>query len=130
VTRTRDRIVGRAQEFLSRHGMTNASVGQVAKEADVTRGSVYWHFRAKADLFMAVRQQSGVLPRFPDEAAGAPLRRIELDREVGLGPPDGGKSRAGDLKVMSWKCQYIEDVRRLIAARVASQRTYPQRRFD
>jgi|GEM_PF-6770112 len=42
VARIRDRIVGRAQESLSWHGMTNPSVGQVAKEADVTRGSVPW----------------------------------------------------------------------------------------
>ena len=104
---TRDRIVVCAREVFSRHGVTNTSLEEVAKEAGVTRGAVYWHFRDKADLFMAVRQQTGVLLRFPDEPAGDPLRRLELGLRSALNRLAEEKAAQETYEVMLWKCEYI-----------------------
>lgn len=104
---TRDRIVSCAREVFSRHGVTNTSLEQVAKEAGVTRGAVYWHFRDKADLFMAVRLQTGVLLRFPDAAAGDPLLRIELGLRSALDRLADEKAAQETYEVMLWKCEYI-----------------------
>ena len=99
---TRDRIVVCAREVFSRHGVTNTSLEEVAKEAGVTRGAVYWHFRDKADLFMAVRQQTGILLRFPEESAADPLRRLELGLQSAL-----NRLAQETYEVMLWKCEYI-----------------------
>ena len=104
---TRDRIVVCAREVFSRHGVTNTSLEEVAKEAGVTRGAVYWHFRDKADLFMAVRQQTGVLLRFPEESAGDPLRRLELGLRSALHRLAEEKAAQETYEVMLWKCEYI-----------------------
>ena len=104
---TRDRIVACAREVFSRHGVTNTSLEEIAKEAGVTRGAVYWHFRDKADLFMAVRQQTGVLLRFPDEPAGDPLRRLELGLRSALHRLAEEKAAQETYEVMLWKCEYI-----------------------
>ncbi len=104
---TRDRIVICAREVFSRHGVTNTSLEEVAKEAGGTRRAVYWHFRDKADLFMAVRQQTGVLLRFPDESAGDPLRRIETGLQSALDRLAGEKVAQETYEVMLWKCEYI-----------------------
>jgi TetR/AcrR family transcriptional regulator, acrAB operon repressor len=104
---TRDRIVVSAREVFSRHGVTNTSLEEVAKEAGVTRGAVYWHFRDKADLFMAVRQQTGVLLRFPDESVGDPLRRLELGLQSALNRLAEEKAAQETYEVMLWKCEYI-----------------------
>ncbi|MFZ9399264.1 MAG: TetR family transcriptional regulator [Opitutales bacterium] len=104
---TRDRIVICAREVFSRHGVTNTSLEEVAKEAGVTRGAVYWHFRDKADLFMAVRQQTGVLLRFPDVSTGDPLRRLEMGLQSALDRLAGEKAAQETYEVMLWKCEYI-----------------------
>ena len=104
---TRDRIVVCAREVFSRHGVTNTSLEEVAKEAGVTRGAVYWHFRDKADLFMAVRQQTGVLLRFPEESAGDPLRRLELGLRSALNRLAEEKAAQETYEVMLWKCEYV-----------------------
>ena len=104
---TRDRIVVCAREVFSRHGVTNTSLEEIAKEAGVTRGAVYWHFQDKADLFMAVRQQTGVLLRFPDESVGDPLHRIELGLRSALDRLAEDKAAQETYEVMLWKCEYI-----------------------
>jgi len=104
---TRDRIVACAREVFSRHGVTNTSLEEVAKEAGVTRGAVYWHFRDKADLFMAVRQQTGALLRFPAEPTRDPLLRLELGLAAALERLAGERSAQETYEVMLWKCEYI-----------------------
>lgn len=104
---TRDRLVHCAREVFSRHGVTNTSLEQVAKEAGVTRGAVYWHFRDKADLFMAVRQQTGALLRFPDDGVGDPLRRLEMGLQSALKRLSEDKAALETYEVMLWKCEYI-----------------------
>ncbi len=56
---------------------------------------------------MAVRQQTGVLLRFPDEGAGDPLRRLELGLRSALDRLADDKAAQETYEVMLWKCEYI-----------------------
>ena len=104
---TRDRIVTCARQVFSRDGVTNTSLEQVAKEAGVTRGAVYWHFRDKADLFMAVRQQTGILLRFSDFKTGDALRRLETGLHEALRRLVLDPQARETYEVMLWKCEYV-----------------------
>jgi TetR/AcrR family acrAB operon transcriptional repressor len=104
---TRDRIVACARQVFSRDGVTNTSLEHVAKEAGVTRGAVYWHFRNKADLFMAVRQQTGILLRFGDFKTGDALRRLECGLHDALSRLAEDKQARETYEVMLWKCEYV-----------------------
>jgi TetR/AcrR family acrAB operon transcriptional repressor len=79
----------------------------VAKEAGVTRGAVYWHFRNKADLFMAVRQETGILLRFADFKSGDALRRLECGLHEALRRLAEDKQARETYEVMLWKCEYV-----------------------
>jgi TetR/AcrR family acrAB operon transcriptional repressor len=104
---TRDRIVACARQVFSREGVTNTSLEHVAKEAGVTRGAVYWHFRNKADLFMAVRLDTGSLLRLNPESGDDPLHRLELFLlEAIRRLRDEDKVRE-TYEVMLWKCEYV-----------------------
>jgi TetR/AcrR family acrAB operon transcriptional repressor len=104
---TRDRIVTCARQVFSRAGVTNTSLEQVAKEAGVTRGAVYWHFRNKADLFMAVRLDAGSLLRLSPEKGVDPLRRLErFLLEAIRSLRDDDKVRE-TYEVMLWRCEYV-----------------------
>ena len=104
---TRHRIVECARIVFSRDGVTNTSLEHVAKEAGVTRGAVYWHFRNKADLFMAVRQETGILLRFADFKSGDALRRLECGLHEALRRLAEDKQARETYEVMLWKCEYV-----------------------
>jgi TetR/AcrR family transcriptional regulator, acrAB operon repressor len=104
---TRDRIVTCARQVFSRDGVTNTSLETVAKEAGVTRGAVYWHFRDKADLFMAVRQQTGTLLRFGDIRTGDALQRLEAGLQSALERLGSDRQALETYEVMLWKCEYV-----------------------
>lgn len=55
---TRERLLDAAERVFRDRGVTRTSLAEVAAEAGVTRGAVYWHFRDKADLFVAMCERA------------------------------------------------------------------------
>ena len=51
---TRDALLDAAERVFGRRGVARTSLAQIAEEAGLTRGAVYWHFKDKADLFTAM----------------------------------------------------------------------------
>ncbi|MET9497002.1 TetR family transcriptional regulator [Streptomyces sp. NPDC006552] len=80
-TLTPERILAATEEVLRRHGAAKATVVDVARALGVSHGSVYRHFRTKAELRGAVTRRwlertTGVLAEVVagDEAPPAKLR--------------------------------------------------------
>jgi AcrR family transcriptional regulator len=48
---TRQKILASATRLFSTHGYANTSLAQVAKEAQVSKALIFWHFTSKEDLF-------------------------------------------------------------------------------
>jgi TetR/AcrR family acrAB operon transcriptional repressor len=48
---TRQHLLDKALEVFSIKGYTAATLQDIAQEADVTRGAIYWHFGSKAELY-------------------------------------------------------------------------------
>jgi TetR/AcrR family acrAB operon transcriptional repressor len=51
---TRERLLNAAEIVFRERGVTRTSLAEIASAAGVTRGAVYWHFKHKADLFVAM----------------------------------------------------------------------------
>ncbi|WP_054950086.1 TetR family transcriptional regulator [Numidum massiliense] len=51
---TRTRILDAAARVFAAHGYDGATLEQVAADAGLTKGAVYWHFSGKSDLFLAI----------------------------------------------------------------------------
>jgi TetR/AcrR family transcriptional regulator, acrAB operon repressor len=52
---TREKLLDAALKVFSRKGYATATLDDIAKEAGVTRGAIYWHFKGgKADLLVAI----------------------------------------------------------------------------
>lgn len=51
---TRSRILASAYRVFSDLGFSGASLDQIAEDAGLTKGAVYWHFSSKNDLFLAL----------------------------------------------------------------------------
>lgn len=54
---TREALLDAAEEVFLERGVARTSLEQIARQADMTRGALYWHFRNKADLFHAMLQR-------------------------------------------------------------------------
>lgn len=54
---TREKILDAACCVFVRRGVTSATLEEIAEEAGVTRGAVYWHFKNKTDLFQALHER-------------------------------------------------------------------------
>ena len=48
---TRHKILSSATKLFSTQGYSNTSLAQVAKEAQVSKALIFWHFASKEDLF-------------------------------------------------------------------------------
>ena len=51
---TRDHILDTAERVFQRRGVSRTTLGEIAQQAGLTRGAIYWHFEDKAALFDAM----------------------------------------------------------------------------
>jgi len=51
---TRAELIAAAGRVFAQYGFHGASIEQIAREAGYSTGAIYWHFRGKDDLFLAV----------------------------------------------------------------------------
>ncbi|HAB06216.1 MAG TPA: TetR family transcriptional regulator, partial [Alcanivorax sp.] len=51
---TRLKIIAAALELFSRNGYTNTTLAMIADSAGFSRGPIYWHFKSKDELYVAV----------------------------------------------------------------------------
>lgn len=79
---TKERILAAAARVFARQGYGEATLDEVAAEAGLTKGAVYWHFASKSDLYLALLEE-----RVRREAAALPER---LRGMAGLSDPEAG----------------------------------------
>ena len=57
IRRSREKILAAAEDVFLRHGFLGANMDAVAEQADVSKQTVYAHFRSKEALFIQVVEQ-------------------------------------------------------------------------
>lgn len=81
---TRSNLLDAAEQLFLQNGVSRTSLAQIAEAAGATRGAIYWHFKDKADLFIAMMQRV-TLPLEEDlEQASAPCLTDGLTRILKL----------------------------------------------
>lgn len=55
--KTKQSIFDAALKVFERKGFVSTTLNDIAKEAGVTRGAIYWHFKNKTDLFLALNEE-------------------------------------------------------------------------
>lgn len=61
---TRQRIVESARHLWKAKGYANVSIGQIMKDAGLTHGGFYAHFKSKDDLFAEAALDTAILERY------------------------------------------------------------------
>lgn len=79
---TREKLLDAALKVFSRKGYATTTLDDIAKEASVTRGAIYWHFKGgKAEIFNAITAErygrvNAIVVRLLSEP-GQPLEVLE-----------------------------------------------------
>ncbi len=112
--RTRDSIVEAALACFERHGIGGSTLDQIAAEAGVTKGAIYWHFRGKREIFEAIRDDIAIplLDRADTTLLhggdGTALSRIEAFLAAMVDTLERDKRRSRALGIMQFKCEYVD----------------------
>src|SRR5262245_10098236 len=82
---SRDEILRAAMSLFANRGFHETSMSEVAREAHVSKALIFWHFKTKEELFMAVLSRL-LEPYFIDftEESGALDEREQILRLVEL----------------------------------------------
>ena len=123
---TRERILDAAEVVFHDKGVAHASLEEIAAEAEVTRGAIYWHFKDKAELFDAMMKRvalpvEGMLECGDCTETPRPLevlRRATVDVLMRTAR-DARMRRVMDIAYH--KCEYVGDAACVRDRHIASQ---------
>lgn len=108
---TRAQILDAAEQVFHCKGVLSASLKDIASEAGVTRGAIYWHFKNKHDVFMAMVDR-GRLPfdslaeRAEDANEPDPLGRLREFMVYLLQQAVRDPSQRRLFEIMFQKCEF------------------------
>jgi AcrR family transcriptional regulator len=78
--RTREALLATSLRLVAQRGFSTTSIDDIAREAGVTKGAMYWHFASKGDLFGAIldriRDQWQEVVHAPVSARRSPVERL------------------------------------------------------
>lgn len=112
--KTREQLIEAAETVFYRKGVSRTSLNDIAAEAGVTRGAIYWHFKNKHDVFEAMMEQQKLplemlrtLMEDPDQSD--PLGRFRefllyMTQEIARDP-----RRRRVFEIVFQKCELTEE---------------------
>jgi len=113
---TRLKIIDAARQVFLVRGVSRTSMEQIAAEAGVTRGAIYWHFANKKELFSAMREQV-FLPLIDRMDENLQLENIEdpLDQLMQflngtLETLNESLETRQTYEILMIKCEYVDDL--------------------
>ncbi len=129
---TRDAILDAAERVFFERGVARSSLEGVARRAGVTRGAVYWHFRNKPDLFMALNERL----HLPHEVLAARLAaNPDLDPLAEVEEAMASLWRAFDaddrhrrlLTILFQRCEYVGEMAPVVERQLRADRALQER---
>ena len=112
---TRQDIITAARKIFAARGVSRSTLEQIANEAGVTRGAIYWHFKDKPDLFFAMMEQVSLpLIDHIDESMLAnnlddPLRNIEESMKEIVQLLQEDEIARTTFEIIHFKCEYVDE---------------------
>jgi TetR/AcrR family acrAB operon transcriptional repressor len=80
---TRENVLRAALRVFSRQGYAASTLEDIAEEAGVTRGAIYWHFQGKAELYRTLLAEGSQKPfQLLEEIASAGYSPTETLRRL------------------------------------------------
>jgi TetR/AcrR family acrAB operon transcriptional repressor len=116
--KTRQALLDAALNVFHRRGVTRATLQEVAAEAGVTRGAVYWHFKDKSHLYLTLYEE--LTARYsvrPEDFAAKQYETLEefrddLDRLISSYQQD--RKFRMFIQILHSRMEYIEEMKEIV----------------
>lgn len=123
---TRDLLLDAAERVFQRRGVSRTSLQEIAQEAGLTRGAIYWHFDNKADVFDAMMQRV-TLPlttQFNNQSqaeAADPLQHLRRHVASAFHQTVHDQQVQRVFEIASHKVEYVDELRALRERHIAER---------
>ncbi|MDR3425210.1 MAG: TetR family transcriptional regulator [Alphaproteobacteria bacterium] len=113
--KTRHAILDAAETVFYARGVSHTSLEEIAAEAGVTRGAVYWHFKDKPELCEAMAQRvflphEDMLAKLAAQPSTAPLDDLKKSCTHALNLMARDKRRRQVVSILLLRCEYVDDM--------------------
>ena len=112
---TRRQIIAAARRVFAERGVSRTTLAEIAKDAGVTRGAIYWHFKNKPDLFFAMKDQialpliDGIKDGTLSDQPGDPLLAIGAHMLEIMQLIETNEEVRTTFEVVALKCEYVDE---------------------
>ncbi|AHL76825.1 TetR family transcriptional regulator [Stutzerimonas stutzeri] len=114
--KTRIALLASAERLFLDKGVAHTSLDQIARDAGVTRGAVYWHFQNKAHLFHEMLNQVRLPPEQMTERLCSctqqqPLRALRDLCIEGISALGRDEQKRRVMTILLHRCEFTEELR-------------------
>lgn len=124
--KTRHSILNAAFDMFTHKGFMRTTLCDVASAAGVTRGAIYWHFKDKVDLFIAVAEEveasAAARPEDLREDLVQSLEDLSVEILNYLAHFEGNDRYAIFYEMVNYKTEYTEELEPVLARQREIQR--------
>ncbi len=112
---TRELILDAAERVFHQRGVSRTSLQEIAKDAGLTRGAIYWHFENKGELFHAMMERV-TLPMMARMTAMGPTDEEQPLEKIRRNTASALQQIAHDAQVRrvfeiaSQKVEYVDEL--------------------
>jgi TetR/AcrR family acrAB operon transcriptional repressor len=123
---TRNLLLDAAERVFQRRGVSRTSLQEIAQEAGLTRGAIYWHFENKADVFDAMLQRV-TLPMTtqfndqPEAEAADPLQHLRRNVATAFHQTVHDLQVQRVFEIASHKVEYVDELQALRERHIAER---------
>ena len=112
---TRNDILDAAEHVFSERGVSRTSLEDIALEAGVTRGAIYWHFKDKRDLFASMVDRvtlpmEAMVAASSDESVEDPMASLKACAVNCLKRTATDPQVQRVFDVVTHKCEYLGEM--------------------
>ncbi len=123
---TRDQILDAAERVFQRRGVSRTSLQEIALDAGLTRGAIYWHFQNKADVFDAMMQRVTLpmvanLNSQPEAEAADPLLHLRRNVATAFHQTVHDQQVRRVFEIASHKVEYVDELQALRERHIAER---------
>ncbi len=124
---TRALLLDAAERVFHRRGVSRTTLQEIAQDAGLTRGAIYWHFENKAELFMAMMDRVA-LPMMarmseisPDDEE-RPLDKIRRNTATALHQIAQDAQLRRVFEIAMQKVEFVDELQTLQARKLAGRK--------
>lgn len=115
---TRELILDTAERVFHRRGVSRTSLQEIAQEAGLTRGAIYWHFENKGELFHAMMERVTLpmmarMTELTPADAENPLDKIRRNTASALQQIAHDEQVRRVFEIATQKVEYVDELQSL-----------------